>query len=59
MAKPKSAKHGKTEFEEIIAECSICGKKMKFVKRKGASVEGLICQKCGKWETEGIEGEGG
>jgi transposase len=43
------------EFEEVIAECSICGKKMKFVKRKGASTEDLVCQACGKWETEGMD----
>ena len=44
-----------SEFEEIIAECRICGKKIKVYRRKGASVESLVCQKCGKWETEGAE----
>ncbi len=50
----KSSK-AELEFEEVEAECSICGKKMRFVKRKGASIEGLVCQKCGKWETEGMD----
>ena len=53
MARRKSSKQ-EDEFEEVVAYCSICGKKMKFVKRKGASLGGLVCQKCGKWETEGI-----
>ena len=38
----------KTDFEEVIAYCKICGKKMKFVKRKDRTVESLVCQKCGK-----------
>jgi hypothetical protein len=39
----------KTDFEEVIAYCKICGKKIKFVKRKGRTIESLVCQKCGKW----------
>jgi len=50
MAKKKN--NLEQQFEEVVAYCRVCGKKMKFVKRKGASIEGLICQRCGKWEAE-------
>lgn len=50
----KSIKSDENEFEEVITVCTVCGKKMKFVKRKGASMEGVVCQACGRWETEGV-----
>ena len=41
-----------TEFEEVIANCKVCGKKMKFIKRKDRTIESLVCQKCGKGDVE-------
>ena len=35
------------EFEEIEFKCSNCGKKIKMLKRKNYSIEGLLCQRCG------------
>ena len=42
-----------TEFEEVILNCSVCGKKMKFIKRKDRIAEPLICQRCAKTEIAG------
>jgi Zn ribbon nucleic-acid-binding protein len=52
----KSTKEPETEFEEVIAHCVICGKDMKVYKRKGASLESVMCQKCGHGEMEAGEG---
>jgi len=41
-------KNNQTEFEEVEVNCKICGKKIKFVRRKGRTSESLVCQKCGK-----------
>jgi len=34
------------DFEEIEFICSSCGKKVKMIKNKGYSTEGLLCQRC-------------
>ncbi len=38
------------EFEEIEFKCSNCGKKIKMLKRKNYSIDGLLCQRCGLGE---------
>jgi DNA-directed RNA polymerase subunit RPC12/RpoP len=45
----------KAEFEEVEFVCSNCGKKVKMIKRKGYSTEGLLCQKCGLSEEIGVD----
>jgi|TARA_Y100000310_G_scaffold339083_1_gene430631 ribosomal protein L37AE/L43A len=35
------------EFEEADFVCPNCHKKVKMLKRKGVSIDGLLCQKCG------------
>jgi len=35
------------EYEKVVIKCPSCGKKMKLVKLKKLSTEGLLCQKCG------------
>ena len=42
-------------YEEVEGNCEVCGKKIKIVRRIGSKTEGLICQQCGKWDTEGAE----
>ncbi len=42
----------KVEFEEVEFECSNCGKKVKMLKRKNISTEGMLCQKCGFGEEK-------
>ena len=45
----KSRKTEKTEadFEEVTVTCASCGKKMKAIKIRGMSMEGMLCQSCG------------
>ena len=38
------------EYEEVEFICEGCGKKIKMLKTKGMSTEGLLCQRCGKTE---------
>ena len=33
-------------FEEVEFICASCGKKVKMLKVKGFSTEGMLCQKC-------------
>ncbi len=40
------------EFEEVEFNCPNCGKKVKMLKRKGYSIEGLLCQRCGLGEEK-------
>ena len=42
----------KEQFEEVIFKCPNCQKKVKILKRKGYSIEGLLCQKCGLGEEK-------
>lgn len=41
-----------TDYEEIEFKCSNCGKSVKMLKRKGYSIEGLLCQRCGFGEEK-------
>jgi len=41
-----------TQFEEVEFECSNCHRKIKMLKRKGYSTEGLLCQRCGLGEEK-------
>ena len=38
----------KLDYELVIFTCPSCGKKVKMVKLKSISIEGLLCQKCGQ-----------
>lgn len=33
-------------YEEVEFVCANCGKKVKMIKLKGYSTEGLLCQRC-------------
>jgi ssDNA-binding Zn-finger/Zn-ribbon topoisomerase 1 len=36
------------KYEQVIIKCPACGKRMKIIKLKAISTEGLLCQKCGQ-----------
>jgi predicted RNA-binding Zn-ribbon protein involved in translation (DUF1610 family) len=42
----------KPDFEEVEFECPNCHKKVIMLKKKGYSIEGLLCQKCGLGEEK-------
>jgi len=41
-----------SQYEEVIVNCSNCGKEMKIIKVSGYSTEGMLCQKCGFGEEK-------
>ena len=41
-------KKDKLDYEVVILTCPSCGKKVRMVKHKKLSIEGLLCQKCGQ-----------
>ncbi len=53
--KKKIKNKEKTEFEEVEINCAGCGRKMRVIKRKGYSIKGMLCQRCGLGEQ--IENE--
>jgi len=52
--KVESKKDSKNEvcYEEIEFICPNCGKKVKMLKVKGVSIEGLLCQRCSQGEVQ-------
>ena len=41
-------KKDKLDYEVVTFICPSCGKKVRMVKLKSISIEGLLCQKCGQ-----------
>ncbi len=41
-------KKEKLDYEIVTFVCPSCGKKVRMVKHKKLSIEGLLCQKCGQ-----------
>ena len=44
-------------YEEVEFICANCSKKVKMLKVKGMSTEGMLCQKCGLGESYSAENE--